>query len=275
MTSRSREAGGFRRIGASALGSGLRALRSIALAIALWWLVVLVAHVPAYLLPAPDAVAARFMLLARTADLADHVRVTLSEIGAGFALGAVLGVALGWLFSKVPALGRALSPLILILQTAPKIAIAPLLILWLGLDMGPKITLIALVTFFPVMAGTAAGLAAVEAPYRDLGRLLHLSAWQHFRRIELPFALPPIFAGLRIASTQAVTAAVIGELMGATFGLGYLLSLGQENGDAGVVIVAVLILSAIGWGFHEAIRLAEGRLLAWHESQAGLRIAEA
>jgi ABC-type Fe3+ transport system permease subunit len=122
---------------------------------------------------------------------------------------------------------------------------------------------------------TAAGLAALEAPYRDLGRLLRLSPWQHFRRIELPFALPPIFAGLRIASTQAVTAAVIGELMGATFGLGYLLSLGQENGDAAVVIVAVLILSTIGWGFHEVIRLAERRLLAWHESQATLRIAEA
>ncbi|RDI50317.1 NitT/TauT family transport system permease protein [Microvirga subterranea] len=248
----------------------LTALRSLAIAIAVWWIIVLVASVPAYLLPAPDAVAARFVFLTQTAELMKHIRVTLTEIGAGFVLGGLLGVAFGWLFVRIPLLGRLLSPLILLLQTAPKIAIAPLLLLWLGLDMGPKITLIAIVTFFPVMAGAAAGFAAVEKPYRDLATLLHLGTWKRFRRIELPFSLPPILAGLRIASTQAVTAAVIGELMGATYGLGYLLSLGQENGDASVVIVAVLILSAIGWGFHEVIRLCERRMLSWHTSQVTL-----
>jgi NitT/TauT family transport system permease protein len=248
----------------------LTALRSLAIAIAIWWIVVLVANVPAYLLPAPDAVAARFVFLAQAAELAKHIRVTLAEIGAGFILGGLFGVMFGWLFVRVPLLGRLLSPLILLLQTAPKIAIAPLLLLWLGLDMGPKIALIAIVTFFPVMAGAAAGFAAVEKPYQDLATLLHLSPWQRFRRIELPFSLPPIFAGLRIASTQAVTAAVIGELMGATYGLGYLLSLGQENGDASVVIVAILILSAIGWGFHELIRLGERHILSWHASQLSL-----
>jgi NitT/TauT family transport system permease protein len=248
----------------------LTALRSLAIVIAIWWIFVLVANVPAYLLPAPDAIASRFVFLAQTAELTKHIRVTLAEIGAGFILGGFLGVAFGWLFVRVPLLGRLLSPLILLLQTAPKIAIAPLLLLWLGLDMGPKITLIAIVTFFPVMAGAAAGFAAVEKPYQDLGTLLHLSPWQRFRRIELPFSLPPIFAGLRIASTQAVTAAVIGELMGATYGLGYLLSLGQENGDASVVIVAILILSAIGWGFHELIRLGERHILSWHASQLSL-----
>lgn len=252
------------------MNSILTALRSLVLAIAVWWIVVLVADVPAYLLPAPDAVAARLVFLARSAELATHIRVTLAEIGAGFVIGAVLGIACGWTFVRIPVVGRLLSPLILLLQTAPKIAIAPLLLLWLGLDMGPKITLIAIVTFFPVMAGAAAGFASVEKPYRDLATLLRLGAWQRFRRIELPFALPPIFAGLRIASTQAVTAAVIGELMGATYGLGYLLSLGQENGDASVVIAAILILSAIGWSFHEAIRLGERRALRWHASQSGL-----
>ena len=136
--------------------------------------------------------------------------------------------------------------------------------------MGPKVTLIAIVTFFPVMAGAMAGFSSVEKSYHDLAQLLRLSRWQRFRRLELPFSLPPIFAGLRIASTQAVTAAVVGELIGATYGLGYLLSLGQENGDASVVIVAILILSTIGWGFHELIRMIERRALIWHVSQRTL-----
>ncbi len=248
----------------------LIALRSVAIVLGIWWIIVVVANIPAYLLPTPDVVAQRFVFLAQTAELTEHIRVTLIEISVGFVLGSVLGIAFGWLFVRIPILGRLLSPLILLLQTAPKIAIAPLLLLWLGLDMAPKVTLIALVTFFPVMAGAAAGFAAVEGGYKDLATLLQLNAWQRFRRIELPFSLPPIFAGLRIASTQAVTAAVIGELIGATYGLGYLLSLGQENGDASVVIVAILILSAIGWGFHELIRLAERRFLNWHDSQISL-----
>jgi NitT/TauT family transport system permease protein len=248
----------------------LTALRTTLIAVAVWWLIVLVAKVPAYLLPAPDAIAARFVFLAKSAELTEHIRVTLSEIVIGFGLGGLLGVALGWMFVQVPRLGRLLSPLILLLQTAPKIAIAPLLLLWLGLDMGPKVTLIAIVTFFPVMAGAMAGFSSVEKSYHDLAQLLRLSRWQRFRRLELPFSLPPIFAGLRIASTQAVTAAVVGELIGATYGLGYLLSLGQENGDASVVIVAILILSTIGWGFHELIRAVERRALSWHVSQRTL-----
>ena len=152
------------------------------IAVAIWWLIVLVAKIPSYLLPAPDAIAARFIFLAKSAELTEHIRVTLSEIVIGFGLGGLIGVALGWLFVHVPRLGRLLSPLILLLQTAPKIAIAPLLLLWLGLDMGPKVTLIAIVTFFPVMAGAIAGFSSVEKSYHDLAQLLRLSRWQRFRR---------------------------------------------------------------------------------------------
>ncbi|WP_210495686.1 ABC transporter permease [Microvirga antarctica] len=249
------------------------AARTVVAVIVAWWLIVILARVPAYLLPAPDAIASRFLFLAGNADLGQHIRVTLGEVVIGFLIGGILGVALGWGFVRLPRVGRLLSPLILLLQTAPKIAIAPLLLLWLGIDMGPKVTLIAIVTFFPVMAGAMAGFSSVETSYRDLAILLKLSPWQRFRRVELPFSLPPIFAGLRIGSTQAVTAAVVGELMGATYGLGYLLSLGQENGDASVVIVAILLLSTMGWAFHELIRMIERRALRWHVSQRSLEAA--
>jgi NitT/TauT family transport system permease protein len=241
----------------------LRAVRTIIVVCAVWWLAVLVFRIPAYLLPGPDIVLGKLVFLASAAQLERHVAATMIEIVLGFALGSVAGVMCGWLFDRLPPVGRLLSPLILLLQTAPKIAIAPLLLLWLGLGLGPKVALIAIVVFFPVLTGTLAGLGAVDPAYRDLARLLGLRAMMRFRRIELPFALPPVFAGLRIATTQAVTAAVVGELIGATFGLGYLLSVGQENNDAGVVIASILMLSTVGWAMHETVRLVEARMLAW------------
>jgi NitT/TauT family transport system permease protein len=240
-----------------------RAAAVLAGAIAVWWGAVILFRIPAFLLPTPDAVLARFLFMAREGQLERHAAATLTELGLGFAAGAVAGLLVGWAFDRVPLLGRLLSPLILLLQTAPKIAIAPLLLLWLGLGLGPKVVLIALVSFFPVLTGTVSGLAAVEPGYRDLARLLDLSASTRFRRVELPFALPSIFAGLRIATTQAVTAAVVGELIGATYGLGYLLSVGQENNDAALVLAAILMLSTLGWAMHEIVRAVESRVLAW------------
>ncbi|MBN9061096.1 MAG: ABC transporter permease [Rhizobiales bacterium] len=247
--------------------AALRGLTTVLCALAAWQIIVVVFQAPAYLLPSPLVVAQKFSLLAGTGDLGRHVLSTLAEVLAGSLAGAVAGLLCGWLFTRLPVLGRLLSPLILLLQTAPKIAIAPILLLWLGLGLAPKVVLVAIVAFFPVMAGAAAGLAGVDKSYRDLARLLRLSAWTRFRRIDLPFAAPPAFAGLRIASTQAMTAAVVGELMGATYGLGYLLNLGQENNDAGVVIAAILMLCVMGWLLHEGVRLAERRFLGWHESQ--------
>ena len=243
------------------LRAALRAGTVLFVCVATWWLLVALLRVPAYLLPGPDVIAGKIVFLARAAQLERHVAATVAEIVLGSGIGAASGIACGWLFDRSPRLGRLLSPLILLLQTAPKIAIAPLLLLWLGLGLGPKVTLIAIVVFFPVLAGTVAGLGSVEPACRDLARLLRLGAFARFRRIELPFALPAIFAGLRIASTQAVTAAVVGELIGATAGLGYLLSLGQENNDAGVAMAAIAMLSILGWALHELVRAVETRIL--------------
>jgi NitT/TauT family transport system permease protein len=234
---------------------------------AVWWAAVLAFGIPAFLLPAPDVVLARLVFLARFADLGGHVATTLWQILAGFVLGAVAGVTAGALFARWPRLERFATPPVLVLQTAPKIAIAPLLVLWFGLGPGPKVLLVAIVTFFPAMAGAVAGLRGIEPAYRDLARVLELTPLQRALRIDLPFAAAPIAGGLRIASTQAVTAAVIGELMGANRGLGYLLSAAQESSDTAAVIGVILILSLIGWASHETVRGAERRLLRWHPSQ--------
>ncbi|WP_454855541.1 ABC transporter permease [Rhizobium binxianense] len=239
----------------------LRGIAGLITTLVLWTAIVHLFAVPAFLLPGPLEVLGRVAFLYENAKLLRHIGVTLSEIVAGFVLGTLVGILAGVVFARLPRVERLATPLILLLQTAPKIAIAPLLLLWLGIGPMPKIVLIAIVTFFPVMAGMVTGLRYGEGSFRDLAAVLKLSAWQRFWHIELPSALPAVLAGMAVATTLAMTAAVIGELMGANEGIGYLLSSGQENSDTAVVIGMVLLLSLIGWAFYETIELVRRRSL--------------
>ncbi|MBD0417214.1 ABC transporter permease [Oryzicola mucosus] len=239
----------------------LRGIAGLIATLVLWTAIVFIFQVPSYLLPGPMEVLNRLVFLFENAKLLRHIGVTLTEIVAGFVLGTVIGILAGVVFARLPRVERFATPLILLLQTAPKIAIAPLLLLWLGIGPTPKIVLIAIVTFFPVMSGMVTGLRYGEGSFRDLAAVLKLSPWQSFWHIELPSALPAVLAGMAVATTLAMTAAVIGELMGANEGIGYLLSSGQENSDTAVVIGMVLLLSMIGWAFYEIIELIRRRSL--------------
>lgn len=239
----------------------LRGIAGLIATLFLWTAIVVIFRVPAFLLPGPLEVFARLLFLFENAKLFRHIGVTLTEIVAGFVIGTAVGILAGVVFARLPRVERFATPLILLLQTAPKIAIAPLLLLWLGIGPTPKIVLIAIVTFFPVMSGMVTGLRYGEGSFRDLAAVLKLSPWQSFWHIELPSALPAVLAGMAVATTLAMTAAVIGELMGANEGIGYLLSSGQENSDTAVVIGMVLLLSLIGWAFYEVIELIRRRSL--------------
>ncbi len=239
----------------------LRGIAGLIATLVLWTAIVVIFRVPAFLLPGPLEVFARLLFLFENAKLFRHIGVTLTEIVAGFVIGTAVGILAGVVFARLPRVERFATPLILLLQTAPKIAIAPLLLLWLGIGPTPKIVLIAIVTFFPVMSGMVTGLRYGEGSFRDLAAVLKLSPWQSFWHIELPSALPAVLAGMAVATTLAMTAAVIGELMGANEGIGYLLSSGQENSDTAVVIGMVLLLSLIGWAFYEVIELIRRRSL--------------
>lgn len=240
----------------------LRGIAGLFATLVIWTAIVYLFNVPAYLLPGPVAVFDRIIFLFENAKLARHIWVTLSEVIGGFIAGTLVGILAGVVFAWLPRVERFATPLILLLQTAPKIAIAPLLLLWLGIGPTPKIVLIAIVTFFPVMAGMVTGLRYGEGSFRDLAAVLKLSPWQRFRHIELPSALPSVLAGMAVATTLAMTAAVIGELIGANEGIGYLLSSGQENSDTAVVIGMVMLLSLIGWAFYEIIELIRRRSLS-------------
>ncbi|MFC5584683.1 ABC transporter permease [Nitratireductor kimnyeongensis] len=239
-----------------------RGIAGLVLIVALWGGGVFLFNVPDYLLPSPAAVIARMAFLYENANLLGHVYVTVTEIFWGFLLGFLAGILAALLFARFPVSERMSTPLILLLQTAPKIAIAPLLLLWLGLGPAPKIVLVAIVTFFPVMTGMLSGLRFVNKSYLDLACVLKLSPLQRFLHIELPSALPTLFAGATVATTLAMTAAVIGELMGANEGVGYLLSSGQENADTATVIGMVLLLSLMGWSFYELFEALRRRMEA-------------
>lgn len=246
----------------------MRAIVSLLVFIAVWWLAVVVFGVPEYLVPSPPALASKFWFLATQAGLFGHVPVTLMEIGVGFVIGTVVGIAAAVLFTRLPLLEIVLDPLIIFVQTAPKIAIAPLLLLWLGLGATPKIVLVVIVTFFPVLSSMMSALRSIDPNLLALAKLLHMNGWTRLWRIELPQALPLLFTGMKVGITLAVTAAVIGELMGARAGLGYLLSLGQETADIGLVLVSVILLSLLGYGLFLIVDHAERKMLGWHESAA-------
>lgn len=219
---------------------------TIVVVIAVWELLTSVGHVPSYKLPAPWPLVHEAATLFTSGGLSSDLAVTLGEIWKGTLIGAVLGVFAAVLFSHARWTEQLAMPLIVIAQVTPKISIAPLLILWLGLGATPKIFLVALVTFFPVLTMSRAALQSMSNDLLALCRLLNMGAWARFVKIEVPAMLPAIAAGLRLGALSGVTAAVIGELMGSEAGLGYAANQGLQNDDTGETIIAILTLCAVG-----------------------------
>lgn len=240
----------------------IRAVVGLVGFVALWSAAIPLFGVPNHVLPSPWQVAQQLIFLFERGNLLSHIQVTLMQIVWGFLIGLVLGIIAAIIFARIPFLERVSTPLILLLQTAPKIAIAPLLLLWLGLGAAPKIVLVAIVTFFPVMTAMLSGVKYINRSYIDLAKVLKLNPWQRFWHIEFPAAIPTVFAGATVATTLAMTAVVIGELMGANKGIGFLLATGQEDADTATVIAMVILLSVIGWAFYAALDYMRARMEA-------------
>ena len=229
---------------------------TIALVIGIWELLTSVGHVPSYKLPPPWPLVHEAATLFSSGGLLPDLVVTSGEIWKGTLIGAVLGVFAAVLFFHAQWTERVGMPLIVIAQVTPKISIAPLLILWMGLGATPKLVLVALVTFFPVLTMARASLQGMSTDLLALCRLLDMGAWARFIKVEVPAMLPAIAAGLRLGALQGVTAAVIGELMGAEAGLGYAANQGAQNDNIGETIVAILTLCALGLALYAVTGLA-------------------
>lgn len=230
-----------------------------------WWVATAMEAVPAYLVPSPTAV--WDTLIEDRALLARNTWVTTYETLIGFVLAGLLGLLTAVLIVYSKTLEKALYPVILFAQVIPKIAIAPILVVWFGFGPEPKIILAVLIAFFPVVISSVAGLRSVDPELLDLSATMGASRWQTFRKIRFPTALPHLMAGLKVAVTLAVVGAVVGEFVGADKGLGYVLLVASGNLNAPLLFADLLLMSAIGIVFFLLVEAAEALLIPWHASR--------
>lgn len=194
-------------------------------------------------------------------DLWRHTGITALEVIVGFALGALLGIAVGVALGLSPTAEAVLSPYLLALQIAPKVAFAPLFVMWLGYTVYPKILVAILIVFFPIMINVLSAIRTVDPDMINLVRVLNGRRWQIFRIVEFPSAMPALFSGLRIGSTLAVIGVTVGELVGGNLGLGFLLVSGEGQGNTAAVFVAIGMLTVIGIAAYAVVVWAEHRVL--------------
>jgi NitT/TauT family transport system permease protein len=217
--------------------------------------------IPPFIIPPLSMVYQEFLRMLAVSALMTHTGITAAEVIAGFVLGSLLGAFFGYILGMSPTAEFALSPYILALQIAPKVAFAPLFILWMGFTVYPKILVAILIVFFPVMVNVLSAIRTVDPDLINLARAFKATRAQIFWKIEFPASLPPLFAGLRIASTLAVVGVVVGELVGGNMGLGYLLSFGEGQANTAMVFVAILMLTLVGGIAYLAVILIEQRVL--------------
>ncbi len=229
----------------------------------LWEWLTRVRLIDPILLPPPGAVYAAFSEALTSGLLAKHATRTLEEMCFGLLLGVGVGLVLGYAIAKTPLLEPVLSPVIVAFQSTPIVAYAPLLIIWFGRGPGSKIVTTAIIVFFPTLVTTMAGIRGVSPKLRELLRSLEAGPWQTFRLLELPSALPVILAGLKTSATLAVIGAVVGEFVGSSRGLGFLVLSARNTFDTPLVIVSVLTMTAIALGLYGLVALLEWRCLAW------------
>ncbi|UDY23484.1 ABC transporter permease [Nocardioides sp. Kera G14] len=249
----------------------------VALIIVAWWGYIELFDVRPVILPTPKAVWDALVdgLSTSPSDPAGywyHARVTMVEILAGFGLGAVVGLLLALLLSQVRIVERIVNPVIVAFQSVPKIAFAPLFIIWFGFGSESKIMLVSLVTFFPVLVAGMAGFKSVEPERLDVMRSLGASTWQRFTKLVLPNSLPFLFTGLEISLVQAITATIVAEFLAGTAGLGVLTVQMQQVLDTASIFAVMVLLGVIGWLLVLVLVAIRKRLTFWSaESRRGGR----
>jgi NitT/TauT family transport system permease protein len=216
---------------------------------------------PEFILPRFSRVMHEAVFMWHNSDLLGHFGITATEVVAGFGLGSLLGLGVGVALGLSPRAEAMLSPYILALQIAPKVAFAPLFVMWLGYTVYPKILVAVLIVFFPVMINVLSAIRTVDPDMVNLVRTLNATRWQIFCLVEFRSALPALFSGLRIASTLAVIGVTVGELVGGNKGLGFLLVDGEGQGNTAAVFVAICALTLTGILTYGAVVWAERRVL--------------
>jgi ABC-type nitrate/sulfonate/bicarbonate transport system permease component len=243
------------------LPAALGAAVAVAGLLGAWEAVVRTLAVPGYLVPRPSAVWAAFLDLRPV--LPAHLAATVTVALAGLGLAAVTGAALAVALTSVALLRRLLSPVLVVSQTIPMIVLAPLLIAWFGFGLGPKVLVVALVGFFPVVISTVDGIDSADRELLDLVRSMGASRAALVRHVLLPAALPSFFAGLTVAATYAMVGAVVAEWMGATAGLGLLMTRSQASYRLDQVFVGIALVAAVSVALFLAVRIVARAATPW------------
>ena len=230
-----------------------------------WQWLVTAFEVETYILPRPSLIAET--LWEHRAELWEATVVTTVEVLLGFGLAVVVSVPVAMLIVSFRWFDRLIYPFLVLLQTVPKIALAPLFVVWFGFGTLPKVLVTFLICFFPVLLDTMTGLRSSSPDMANLVRSMGGGQWAIFTKVRLPAALPHLFSGVKIAITLAVVGAVVGEFVGATKGLGYLLLRANANLDTPLLFAAIAILTVLGLVLYYAITLIERLLIPWHVSQ--------
>jgi len=248
------------------LGEILIPAATLLVALLAWEAATRAFRIPRFIMPAPSAILGEGW--AWRYRFVEHTWVTLYETLGGFALSMAVGVPLAVLIVYSPALRAAIYPLIVIAQSVPKIAIAPVLLLVLGYGLVPKMVVAFLVAFFPVVIDTATGLAATPPELLDLSRSYRASAFKTFVKVRLPMALPFIFAGAKVAITLSVIGAVVGEFVGSDRGLGYVILSSTSYWKTEVAFSAMILLSLMAIVLFAAVSLVERVVCPWVSPEA-------
>lgn len=238
-------------------------LVSIMAGLLAWHFISRFSGLPRFILPAPIDVWRSLIKTLANGTLLYHTAITLTEVVLGMLAGVTFATVMGYTLAKSRALEKILSPYLVASQAVPIVAIAPLLVIWLGGGILSKVLICALIVFFPVLVNTVVGVRAVPTALYDLMNSVRATKWQILFKLELPASLPILLGGLRVGATLSVIGAIVGELVDAEEGLGYLLQLGDFQYDTSMVYVAVFMLIVLALSLYGVVTLLEKKFLKW------------
>lgn len=251
------------RVSRNGLGGVLLPVGGVLTVIALWWLGTIVFGVSEFLVPSPGDVVAAFT--DQTTYLLDQTKITLIETVEGFVLAILVGVPGAMLIASSRVVERTVYPILLAVNSVPKVAIAPILVVWMGFGQLPKVVMVLLLCFFPIVLSTASGLRSTPAELVELVSSLDAGRLQTFRKVRLPAALPQIFVGLKTAISLAVIGAVIAEFVGADAGLGFIIVQSGASADTALAFASMGLLSLISIVLFYLLVALERWLVPWSE----------
>ncbi len=233
----------------------------------LWQAIVVVNQYPPYLLPTPGQVAASWAESWQSGILPRHLGITLFEVALGFSLAFVFSMIVGYVLAKSPLLEKIVSPYLVATQAIPIVVLGPLIIIWINTGPVQNALVATLVTFFPMLVNTIVGVRSVRPEYRELMRSYSANWWQVLTKLEIPAALPILFAGVRVGITLSVIGVIVVELLWADRGLGFLLNFARGSLDTPLMFATVATLAAMALSLYLSIALLERIIIRWRRTQ--------